>query len=208
MTAEFLTAREAAQRLKISARKVYALAASGELATHRFGAAVRFATSDLDAYVQKCRSPAITRATAGPAATARAKQPLLADQALAAYFGANRPRPKFEPKPELTASQKKRARREEKWQLELSRRALVAYHTSKRRTAKLTRTPPWADMESIRAVYAEAQRLTASIGIPHHVDHIIPLQGKFVSGLHVHNNLQVLTGTENSSKHNRYEVDE
>lgn len=59
---EFLTAAEAAQRLKISARKVYALAASGELASHRFGTAVRFAPSDLDAYVEKCRSPATTRA--------------------------------------------------------------------------------------------------------------------------------------------------
>jgi excisionase family DNA binding protein len=47
---ELLTAREAGERLKISARKVYALASSGELACHRFGASVRFDTADLDAY--------------------------------------------------------------------------------------------------------------------------------------------------------------
>lgn len=200
---DFLTAREAAQRLKISARKVYALAASGELATHRFGAAVRFSIPDLDAYVQKCRSPATTRAAVVKPEKAKATVDLFN----LPYFRRG-PRVIWEPKPELTVSQKKRARREEKRQLELSRRALVAYHTSKRRTAKLTRTPPWADMDAIRAVYAEAQQLTASTGVPHHVDHIIPLQGKLVSGLHVHNNLQVLTGTENSSKHNRFEVDE
>lgn len=56
-----LTAAEAAMLLKISARKVYALAAAGELASHRFGTAVRFTTDDLEAYKTKCRSPATTR---------------------------------------------------------------------------------------------------------------------------------------------------
>jgi hypothetical protein len=85
------------------------------------------------------------------------------------------------------------------------RAALVAFHASKRRTAKLKRTPPWAELEAMRAVYAEAQRLTAETGIPHHVDHDIPLQGELVSGLHVLANLQILTGSENSRKHNHFE---
>lgn len=85
---EFLTAQEAAQRLKISARKVYALAASGELATHRFGAAVRFATSDLDVYVQKCRSPATTRAAGTTSLTVSSMD---GAHALTSYFQKARP---------------------------------------------------------------------------------------------------------------------
>jgi hypothetical protein len=78
---------------------------------------------------------------------------------------------------------------------------------ARRRAAKLQRTPSWADYDAIAAVYAEAQRLTRATGVPHHVDHAIPLQGKLVSGLHVHQNLQILTGLENIRKCNRFEVE-
>lgn len=76
---------------------------------------------------------------------------------------------------------------------------------AKRRAAELLRTPAWADMDAIRAVYEEAQRTTRSTGTPHHVDHEIPLQGRKVSGLHVANNLRVLPASDNCRKHNRYE---
>lgn len=67
------------------------------------------------------------------------------------------------------------------------------------------RMPPWANGAAIRAIYAEAKRLTRETGIQHHVDHIIPLQGERVTGLHVETNLQILTGSENSRKRNRFE---
>lgn len=87
------------------------------------------------------------------------------------------------------------------------RAALVRHHAAKRRCEKLKRTPAWTDMRAIRALYVEARRLTATTGIQHHVDHVIPLQGRLVSGLHVPGNLQILTGSENSRKKNTFEVD-
>jgi hypothetical protein len=76
--------------------------------------------------------------------------------------------------------------------------------TAKRRSAKLERTVPWADLVSIQAIYSEAKRLTETTGVKHHVDHVIPLQGELVSGLHVESNLQVLTAQENCSKSNKF----
>lgn len=70
--------------------------------------------------------------------------------------------------------------------------------------AKLRATPVWADQSKIEAVYAEAIRLTNETGIKHDVDHIVPLQGKTVRGLHWEGNLQVLPKAQNISKHNRY----
>jgi len=67
---------------------------------------------------------------------------------------------------------------------------------------KMQACPPWADHDAIAAVYAEAARLTKETGIPHQVDHIIPLQGKNVCGLHVHQNLRAIPATENQRKSN------
>lgn len=64
--------------------------------------------------------------------------------------------------------------------------------------------PKWVDRKAIRALYAEAVRLTAETGIVHHVDHIVPLQSKLVCGLHVPCNLQVIPGDQNMSKSNRH----
>jgi hypothetical protein len=77
--------------------------------------------------------------------------------------------------------------------------------TAKRRATLLNQTPKWADLEKIKLFYIEADRLTKETGIRHEVDHIIPLQGKNVSGLHVHHNLQILTRSKNRSKQNKVE---
>lgn len=72
--------------------------------------------------------------------------------------------------------------------------------SAKRRAAVARATPAWADMTKIAAVYAEADAITAATGIQHHVDHFYPVQGRRVSGLHVHNNLRVLLAKANLSK--------
>lgn len=73
--------------------------------------------------------------------------------------------------------------------------------SARKRAAKLQRTPPWADAKAIQEVYAQA----SAQGLV--VDHVYPLQGKLVSGLHVHTNLQLLTAVENGRKYNSMPTD-
>lgn len=77
---------------------------------------------------------------------------------------------------------------------------------AKRRATKLLATPSWLTKEHLKQIeefYIEAARLTKETGIPHDVDHIDPLQGKNVCGLHVPWNLQILTASENRKKGNK-----
>jgi len=68
----------------------------------------------------------------------------------------------------------------------------------------LRRTPSWADHEAIATVYEQCDYIERLTGIAHEVDHFYPLQGKTVSGLHVQNNLRLLTAKENRRKGNRH----
>jgi len=59
------------------------------------------------------------------------------------------------------------------------------------------------DLEEIKGIYALAKKMTELTGQPHHVDHVVPIKGKSVCGLHVPWNLQVITATENLKKSNK-----
>lgn len=77
--------------------------------------------------------------------------------------------------------------------------------TSKRRAAKINATPKWLTQEQktkIADFYWMAKDLQAVTGEVYEVDHIIPLQGKNVCGLHVPWNLQILPADLNRKKSN------
>ena len=67
---------------------------------------------------------------------------------------------------------------------------------AKYRADKIQQTPPWADLKAIRLFYKNCPK-------GYHVDHIEPLRGVGVRGLHILINLQYLTAEENMKKGNR-----
>lgn len=91
------------------------------------------------------------------------------------------------------------------------RRAWVLANPDKVRAARRRRemakngaVPDWADRKEMRRFYLEAGRLTRETGIPHTVDHIVPIVSDLVCGLHCEANLQVMPHAANAAKGNRW----
>lgn len=64
------------------------------------------------------------------------------------------------------------------------------------RASKIQRTPSWANLDKISDIYKNCPE-------GYHVDHIYPLNGTIVCGLHVEDNLQYLLAIDNIKKGNR-----
>ncbi len=63
--------------------------------------------------------------------------------------------------------------------------------------------PKWADLDKIKLLYIEAALISERTGVLMHVDHIVPLGSKVVTGLHCMDNLRIVTKRENISKGNK-----
>lgn len=86
---------------------------------------------------------------------------------------------------------------------------IYAKINAKRKAAQLKRTPVWLTADDhwmIEQAYELAALRTKMFGFSWHVDHILPLQGKNVSGLHTPYNMQVIPGAENVRKSNSFGV--
>ncbi len=83
-----------------------------------------------------------------------------------------------------------------------------AAKTAKRRASKLKATPSWVDnvhLQRIDSIYKACKGVTQRSGTPHHVDHIVPLRGVDVCGLHVWWNLRIVPASLNLQKGNKHE---
>lgn len=80
--------------------------------------------------------------------------------------------------------------------------------TSLRMARKKRATPTWANLDKVSAFYRSADALGMLTGEWYHVDHVVPLNGATVCGLHNEFNLQILTARENIAKSNRFWPDQ
>jgi len=91
----------------------------------------------------------------------------------------------------------------------LNNKDAVNASVAKRRAAKLQRTVAWANDQAIKDVYSDCEEInlaakTAGCTETFVVDHVIPLLGTNVSGLHIASNLQIITAKENGEKSNNF----
>jgi hypothetical protein len=132
-----------------------------------------------------------------------------------AYWHANRDRYRETRAAYYQAKKPEYKRRAREWYLENTElvaansrswreknRERVAGYSHKRREIERRATPTWANMPLIEKAYEDAKLISEKSGVPHCVDHIVPLQSDLVCGLHCEQNLQIITISANASKSN------
>jgi 5-methylcytosine-specific restriction endonuclease McrA len=115
------------------------------------------------------------------------------NEASKSYYHRNKGNPEFQEKNRLKMKE---------WALKYPEKVLE--QSARKRATKLLRMPVWSDKEQIKRIYEVALRKSNIEGRKYHVDHIIPLRGKLVSGLHIPSNLQVILESENLAKSNQF----
>lgn len=103
----------------------------------------------------------------------------------------------------VSRNRERRDRAIKEWQRKNPGKMRVWY--ARRRARKLQATMDWSDKDRIASIYEAAHQIQNQTGIEMHVDHIVPLQGENVCGLHVLDNLQILPADANMSKGNRFD---
>lgn len=78
------------------------------------------------------------------------------------------------------------------------------FASGKRRNEIRLRTPYWVRQSDVEPIYVLAKKMSDSTGLKYDVDHIIPVNGEFVTGLHVPGNLAITLAEENNRKANSY----
>lgn len=121
----------------------------------------------------------------------------------AAYFSRDDVKRRMRETTRKWAAANPERKREMDLEFKVKNPAKVTSYKARYRAARRQATPPWltdTQIAQIEAVYEEARRLSQETGVPHEVDHIVPLAGKVVSGLHVPWNLRAIPKAANNRR--------
>ena len=133
------------------------------------------------------------------------KDSVLASQKI--YSNKNKEKRSLQRRARYTIQKEYELKKNKEWRQ--NNKAAICAYSVKYQKSKINRTPSWLtkdNLKSIETEYELAAWCSKVMGIKYHVDHIVPLQGKQVSGLHVPWNLQVIPAVDNLIKSNQFKV--